>query len=97
MGYSDDVAVSDAQQESVIAKELAGIHALGYVAGLNYWVGPGTSTSGGYTHIFAGHAGAWTLRPAASDLASFFRTSLSEGRTYGRAAQVSARQWERRH
>ena len=97
MGYSDEVPVSDAEQESVIAAELTGIHALGYVAGLNYWVGPGTATSGGYTHIFAGHAGAWTLRPAANDLASFFASSLSDGRTYGRSAQVSARHWERRN
>jgi len=95
MGYSDGLPVSDAQQESVIAEELTGIRTLGYVAGLNYWVGPGTSTSGGYTHIFAGRAGAWTLRPAANDLASFFRSYLSEKRTYGLAGPVSARHRER--
>jgi len=95
MGYSDGLPVSDAQQESVIAEELTGIRTLGYVAGLNYWVGPGTSTSGGYTHIFAGRAGAWTLRPAANDLGSFFRSYLSEKRTYGLAGPVSARHRER--
>jgi hypothetical protein len=46
---------------------------------LNYWVGAGGAGHGGYTNIFSGSAGNWTLRPAASDLANFF---LLEEHTY---------------
>ena len=73
MGYSDAMAVTDAQQQAVLQAEFSAIEGLSYVAGLNYWVGPGTDQSGGYTHIFAGQRGAWTLRPAASNLAAFFQ------------------------
>jgi hypothetical protein len=72
VGYSDKIAVSDATQDSVLRAEFAAILPIGAVAGINYWVGAGTDDSGGYTHIFGGATGAWTLRPAALDLAAFF-------------------------
>lgn len=72
MGYSNEVDVTDAQQESVIQAELAILAPITYLHGINYWVGPGTSTSGGYTNIFTGSTGNWRLRPAANDLATFF-------------------------
>jgi hypothetical protein len=40
---------------------------------VNYWVGAGDSTAGGYTHLFNGSAGAWTPRPAAADVSSFYQ------------------------
>ena len=39
---------------------------------MNYWVGAGTDTSGGYTHVFTGETGHWSFRPAAYVLASFY-------------------------
>ena len=72
MGYSNEIDVTDAQQESVIQAELAVMAPVTYLYGINYWVGPGTSTSGGYTNIFTGSTGNWSLRPAANDLATFF-------------------------
>ncbi len=72
VGYSNAVAVDDVTQESVVKAELQGIAALPYIIGMNYWVGAGTNNSGGYTHIFAGSNGNWSLRPAAADVASFY-------------------------
>lgn len=74
MGYSNKVNVDDATQDAVLRSELNALAALPYLAGINYWVGAGTASSGGYTHIFAGSHGAWTLRPAAVDLAAFYQT-----------------------
>lgn len=76
MGYSNSVTVSDSVQQAVLAAELAAIATVPTVVGLNYWVGPGTETSGGHTHLFAGARDSYTLRPAASTLATFFRTQL---------------------
>jgi hypothetical protein len=72
LGYSNAVNVDDTTQNNVLAAELAAIATVPAVVGVNYWVAQGTSTSGGYTHLFAGNRGAWTLRPAASTLANFY-------------------------
>ena len=72
MGYSNAINVSDATQDAVLKAEFAGMATVPYIVGANYWVGAGTSNSGGYTHLFAGNTGAWTLRPAAHDLAAFY-------------------------
>lgn len=72
MGYSNAINVTDTQQANVLAAELAVMKPLTWLSGQNYWVGAGTSNSGGYTHLFAGSSGAWTLRPAASELAAYF-------------------------
>lgn len=76
MGYSNSVAVSDNVQQSVLAAELAAIATVPSVVGMNYWVGPGTDSSGGYTHLFAGARDTYTLRPAASTLSSFYLQQL---------------------
>jgi len=44
---------------------------------MNYWVGPGGAGFGGYTNIFSGSYGNWTLRPAAQDLSNYYQTMLS--------------------
>jgi alcohol dehydrogenase (cytochrome c) len=72
MGYSNKMVVDDSTQEAVLSAEFAAIAPLPSIAGINYWVGTGTDTSGGYTHIFSGSPGRWTPRPAARDLAAFF-------------------------
>jgi len=74
MGYSNKVVVDDATQDAVLKAEFAALSALPYLGGVNYWVGAGTDNSGGYTHLFSGSTGAWTLRPAAADLAAFYRS-----------------------
>ena len=74
MGYSNRINVSDSTQANVVASELAAFKKLEYITGLNYWVGAGDADSGGYTHIFAGATGHWTLRPAAYSLRSYFAT-----------------------
>lgn len=77
MGYSNQVEVDDMTQQNVLKAELQAIEPLSYVAGVNYWVGPGTNTSGGYTHIFAKSGQGWLLRPAANELSLFYKTKLS--------------------
>ena len=71
MGYSRSLPVDDATQAAVLSAEFAALGEVPYLAGLNYWVGAGTDASGGYTHVFGGTHGAWTLRPAARVLARF--------------------------
>ena len=71
-GYSNKINVDDATQRAVVAAELDAIRPDRCIQGLNYWVGAGTQSSGGYTHLFAGSTGRWTPRPAAADLSSFF-------------------------
>jgi hypothetical protein len=73
MGYSNKLPVDDTTQETVLKEELNALSSVSYLAGINYWVGAGTAASGGYTHIFTGNTGYWTLRPAAYVLASFYR------------------------
>lgn len=77
MGYSNDVNVDDATQEKVIRAELEAMAPLSYLAGLNYWVGTGSSSSGGYTYIISKQNGQWVLRPAATDLANFYASKAT--------------------
>lgn len=72
LGYSDDVDVDDATQDSVLAAEFAMLQTVAPIIGMNYWVAQGTSSSGGYTHIFGNVRGAWTLRPAGARLRDFY-------------------------
>lgn len=74
MGFSNNVNVDDATQNAVLTAELAAIASkVPQVIGVNYWVGQGTATSGGYTHLFAGSDGNWSLRPAAGALATMYQ------------------------
>lgn len=77
MGYSNQIDVDDMTQQSVLKAEFEAMGPLSYIKGVNYWVGAGTNTSGGYTHIFAKLGGHWSLRPAASELSAFYKTRLS--------------------
>ncbi|HEX3641643.1 MAG TPA: hypothetical protein VHV10_10155 [Ktedonobacteraceae bacterium] len=77
MGYSNNVEVNDVTQQSVLKAEFQAIKPLAYVAGMNYWVGSGTNTSGGYTYIFAKSGQGWFLRPAANELSLFYKTKGS--------------------
>jgi hypothetical protein len=72
MGYSNELPVDDRTQAAVLKEELKALSSVSYLAGINYWVGAGTAASGGYTHIFTGNTGHWSLRPAAYVLASFY-------------------------
>jgi hypothetical protein len=72
MGYSNEFPVDDTTQKNVLKEELNALVPLPYLAGINYWVGAGTDASGGYTHIFKGNTGRWSLRPAAYILAQFY-------------------------
>lgn len=76
MGYSNKVNVDDATQQAVLEAEFAALAPLPYLAGINYWVGAGTDTSGGYTHIFVKSNGVWMLRPAAHELCAFNKSKL---------------------
>jgi hypothetical protein len=78
MGYSNNLNLDDATQETVLKAEFAGIAQLSYVAGLNYWVGPGSTTAGGYTYIIKQDAnGTWVTRAAANDLSTYFQSKSS--------------------
>lgn len=81
MGYSTAALVSDSVQEPVLKAEFAALAAVPYLTGLNYWVGAGYQAPDRYngTVLFTGTTGAWTLRPAAYDLASFFAAELHSG------------------
>jgi hypothetical protein len=77
MGYSNAMPVDDEIQRAVLSAELDALSLVPYLIGVNYWVGAGTDSSGGYTHIFAGAKGAWFLRPAASALSAFYGAKSS--------------------
>ena len=77
LGYSNRVPVDDRTQAQVLAAEFQALATLPYLEGLNYWVGAGTDNSGGYTHLFAGGTGTWTLRPAAAVVGSFFASGAA--------------------
>ena len=81
MGYSTAALVSDTVQETVLKQEFAALATLPYLTGLNYWVGAGYQAPDRYngTVVFKGTTGAWTARPAAYDLASFFASELQPG------------------
>ncbi len=76
LGYSNKVNVDDTTQQAVLKAELAALAPLPYLVGVNYWIGAGTDTSGGYTHIFIKTHGIWLLRPAAHTLASFYESRI---------------------
>jgi len=76
MGYSNQIDVDDVIQQNVLKAEFQAMETLSYVVGLNYWVGAGTNTSGGYTHIFAKSGERWSLRPAAYELSAFYKAKL---------------------
>jgi hypothetical protein len=71
MGYSNQVPVDDTVQQAVLKEEFAQLQSLPYLIGMNYWVGPGSATAGGYTYILTQKDADWALRPAAYDLATF--------------------------
>ncbi len=72
-GYSNTINVSDSQQQTVIHAEVTqALPTIPFLVGTNYWVGPGSSSSGGYTYIFRQESGVWKLRPAASDISAFY-------------------------
>jgi hypothetical protein len=72
LGYSNTLRVDDRTQQRVLRATLTALSSNPRLVGLNYWVGAGTDSSGGYTHIFTGTAGAWAPRPAAFVLSAFF-------------------------
>ncbi len=74
IGYSNNMNVDDATQLKVLRAEFAAIATLPYIDGMNYWVGPGSTTSGGYTYIIVKISGTWTLRPAAYALTDFYKS-----------------------
>ena len=78
MGYSRSMPVDDATQAQVLRSELSAFGDLPYLAGVNYWVGAGTDSSGGFTHVFNGSHGSWTTRPAATVLSAFFARSTGQ-------------------
>ena len=72
-GYSNAINVSDSQQQTVIHAEVSqALPTVPFLLGTNYWVGPGSSSSGGYTYIFRQESGVWKPRPAASDISAFY-------------------------
>ncbi len=73
LGYSNRMNVDDATQQAVLKAELVGISQLPFIVGANYWTGPGSNTAGGYTYIIGKANGAWTMRPAASEVAAYFQ------------------------
>ncbi|MGH2345567.1 MAG: hypothetical protein ACRDG4_10105, partial [Chloroflexota bacterium] len=74
MGYSNEINVDDNTQDRVLKAEFAALSNLPYLSGVNYWVGAGTQNSGGYTHLFKGDIGKWTMRPAGAEVAAFYRS-----------------------
>ena len=80
MGYSNQIPVDDAVQHAVLKEEFTQLQALPYLIGMNYWVGMGSSTAGGYTYLLIKKDKSWILRPAACDLATFDLTMLAEQR-----------------
>ena len=74
IGYSNSMNVDDATQLKVLQAEFSAIAGLPYVQGMNYWVGPGSTTAGGYTYIIVNIGGAWVLRPAAYALTNFYKS-----------------------
>jgi hypothetical protein len=75
-GYSNTINVSDSTQEAVIKAETEAFATVPYLVGTNYWVGPGSSSDGGFTNIFVNSGGTWTERPAAADVSNFYAKQL---------------------
>jgi hypothetical protein len=78
MGYSNSIPIDDATQQAVLKAEFEALKTLTYIAGVNYWVGAGSKTAGGYTNLLVLSNGRWKLRPAAYDLASFYQLETFE-------------------
>jgi hypothetical protein len=78
-GYNLNTQVSDANQTAVLHAEFAAIERANYpwLKGWNYWVGAGGPGYGGYTNILSGRTGNWTVRPAGSELSSFYHSQLA--------------------
>lgn len=72
MGYSNQLSVDDATQQKVLQAEFSQFQSLPYLVGINYWVGAGSTTAGGYTYILTQKNGVWVARPAAYSLAKFY-------------------------
>jgi len=79
-GYSNGINVSDATQKEVVKAEIAKALSISpYLAGANYWVGPGDDFAGGYTNIFAQNSSlVWQFRPAANEVSAFY-SSMNAG------------------
>lgn len=77
-GYCNNIDVGDSTQEAVVKSELNNVFSsVSYLVGVNYWVGAGGAGYGGYTNIFKGSKGNWSLRPAANDLSAFYAAKTS--------------------
>ena len=78
-GYSIQALVGDRQQAAVLQPQLMWLCTRPYLLGVNYWHGAGYKAPDTYngSRLFMGTTGRWALRPAAYDLADFFR-SFSE-------------------
>ncbi len=71
MGYSNQIPVDDTVQQVVLKEEFSQLQSLPYLVGVNYWVGAGSHTAGGYTYLLTKKGNSWILRPAAYGLAAF--------------------------
>jgi len=72
-GYARDIAVDDATQARVLAREFGALAALPYLQGMNYWVDAGGPGYGGYTNLYRRSGqGTWVPRSAATVLATTY-------------------------
>jgi hypothetical protein len=71
-GYANDVNVDDTTQSNVLAAEFNMYQTQSYIGGFNYWVGPGSTTAGGYTYVMKNSGGNWVARPGCSVLSNYF-------------------------
>jgi hypothetical protein len=90
MGYANSMNVSDTAQSNVLAAELTTMQGLPYLGGVNYWVGPGSTTAGGYTYVMQKTNGVWLPRPACLALSNYFGQVLVPGRPQALSAALSA-------
>jgi len=86
MGYSTAALVDDQTQEAVLRAEFTALRQLPYLAGINYWVGAGDAQYDG-TRLITGSRDAWTLRPAARDLAALYAVEARQ--TTGTVAETA--------
>jgi hypothetical protein len=75
MGFSTGRSrnVDGATQRAVLKAEFDALARLPYLRGVNYWVGAGSSQID-FSRLFDRVHGAWTLRPAAGVVKSFYAT-----------------------
>jgi hypothetical protein len=78
-GYANNTNVNDTIQSNVLSAELNMYQAQSYLGGFNYWVGPGSSTAGGYTYVMDKAGGTWVPRPACLALSNYFGNVLVPG------------------